>query len=237
MQKPVSGQIITDCSNCFTKNCSVLKNCTLECLDLITQLKKVGYFIAGQRILMEGSTARGIYFIESGQVKLYKSDNRGQDIILRFGGPGDVIGIDASEEKNEYEVSAMAIVNTTVCYLDYQSFMALAKRFPELSIELLKFYRKELAEIEQKSLKLATMTVPQKVADAILTMEAAFGSEGPQKPLKLVLSRQDMASLAGTTKEQVSKIVSELNSQNIIETRGKLIVILDPERLKELTNQ
>ncbi|HNS12195.1 MAG TPA: Crp/Fnr family transcriptional regulator [Bacteroidia bacterium] len=235
MQKPVSGQILIKCSECHTKDCSVLRNCSEECLDLITGLKKVGYFIAGQRILMEGSAAKGIYFIERGQVKIYKSDNRGQDVILRFAGPGDVIGIDASEDKNEYEVSAMAIIDTTVCFLDYQSFMSLTEQFPELAIELLKFFRKQMALLEQKSLKLATMTVPQKVADAIITMEAAFGSEGPGRPLKLILSRQDIANLAGTTKEQVSKIVSELNSQNIIETQGKLISILKPERLKELT--
>lgn len=234
MKKPVSGVHTTHCENCPTKDCSVLKNCSQECLDLITSLKRVSYFIAGQRIIMEGNTAKGIYFIESGQVKIYKSDSRGQDIILRFAKPGDVIGFSASDDTNEYQVSAMAIVPTTVCFLDYKAFMDLTERFPELSMQLLRFYREELANLQEKSLKLATMTVPQKVADAILTMNSAFGSGGPQKPLNLILSRQDIASLAGTTKEQVSKVISELNSQRIIQTQGKLISVLQYEKLKDL---
>ncbi len=234
MKKPVAGRHITHCANCPTKDCSVLQNCSPECLDLITKLKKVGYFISGQRILMEGSHAKGIYFIETGQVKIYKTDSRGQEIILRFAKPGDVIGFSTSDQTNEYLVSAMALTDTTVCYLDYSAFMELTERYPELAMQLLKFYRAELSGLEQKSLKLATMTVPQKVADAILTMESAFGSSGEKKPLNLILSRQDIASLAGTTKEQVSKVISDLNTQKIVETQGKLISILQHEKLQEL---
>ncbi len=234
MKKPVAGKNIIHCSDCSTKECSVLNRCTKECVDLVSKLKKVGYFMAGQRIIMEGSTAKGIYFVENGQVKIYKSDSRGQEIILRFAKPGDVIGFNASEESNEYQVSAMAITDATVCFLDSQTFMDLTGRFLELAIELLRFYKKELSGLEQKSLKLATMTVPQKVADALLTMETAFGSTGMNHTLNLILSRQDIANLAGTTKEQVSKVISDLKSQRIVETQGKFISILQPERLHEL---
>ena len=183
---------------------------------------------------MEGSHAKGIYLIETGQVKIYKTDSRGQEILLSFAKPGDVIGFSTSDQTNEYLVSAMALTDTTVCYLDYSAFMELTERYPELAMQLLKFYRAELSGLEQKSLKLATMTVPQKVADAILTMESAFGSSGEKKPLNLILSRQDIASLAGTTKEQVSKVISDLNTQKIVETQGKLISILQHEKLQEL---
>lgn len=234
MKKDALNTTAIHCANCAIKNCSVLKNCTDECLDLITDLKKVVSFVSGQRIIMEGNIARGIYFLESGQVKIFKSDRRGQEIILRFAKPGDVIGFNASEETNEYHVSAMAIVDSRVCFLDFNAFMDLTGHYPELSMSLLRFYRSELSGLELKSLKLATMTVPQKVADAILTMEAAFGSGGINKPLNLILSRQDIANLAGTTKEQVSKVISELNSQGVVETSGKLISILNLGKLQEL---
>ncbi|MBP6334249.1 MAG: Crp/Fnr family transcriptional regulator [Bacteroidia bacterium] len=234
MKKPASGKHIIHCSECSTKDCSVLKRCTTECLELLSNLKKVSFFLAGQRIIMEGSPASGMYFIESGQVKIYKSDRRGREVILRFAKPGDVIGFNASEDSNEYQISAMAISDTTVCFLESELFTKLANQFPELAIELLGFYKKELSITEQRSLKLATLTVVQKVADAILTMEVAFGTQGLNKPLNLVLSREDIARLAGTTKEQVSKIMSELKSQHIIETKGKSISILQTEKLKEV---
>lgn len=78
---------------------------------------------------------------------------------------------------------------------------------------------------------MATMTVPEKVADALLIMYEAYGSKGSSRTLNLTLSRQDIANLAGTTKEQVSKAISDLKSQGIIEAKGKHINLVDLDAL------
>jgi len=78
------------------------------------------------------------------------------------------------------------------------------------------------------------MTVPEKVADALVTMYEAYGAFGERNTLNLTLSRQDIANLASTTKEQVSKAISELKSKGIIDAKGKQIDLLDIDKLSAI---
>ncbi len=230
----VSTAEFIHCGDCKVKDCSVLRNCSAECLDVISVSKKMCRFVAGQRILMEGNQARGIYFVEEGKVKIYKSDNKGQEIILRFAREGDIIGYNTVEENSEYHVSAIAITDTVTCFLDADTFKDLTRKYPEFAYELLQFYKLQLQLTERKAFKMATMTVPEKVADALLAMYDAYGANGDGMTLNLTLSRQEIASLAGTTKEQVSKAISDLKVQGIIEAKGKAISLVDIRKLQQI---
>jgi len=185
----------------------------------------------GQRILMEGVESDGVYFINTGKVKVFKSDKDDKQLILRFAKSGEILGFCSMDERREQPVSAMALDDTVICYLDNKVFMRIIRDNPEFALGLLKFYNEELMEVENKSLKLARMNVPGKVADALVTMYEAYGTNGNNRTLNLALSRQDIANLAGTTKEQVSKSLSEFKSKGLINTKGKQIDILNFEAL------
>lgn len=222
------------CSNCKVKDCSILQHCGTACLDVISDAKKMCHFVPGQRILMEGNFAKGVYFIEEGKVKIYKTNSKGQEVILRFAGPGDIIGYNSTEDSSEYHVSAISISDAVTCFIDAVTFQRLMNEFPAFSLALLQYYKKQLQITEQKTLKMATMTVPEKVADALLIMYQAYGASGETRDLNLTLSRQDMANLAGTTKEQVSKAISDLKNQGIIDARGKHISLIDLDALRKI---
>jgi len=220
-----------DCTTCQTLGCSVLQNCTPECLGEISSEKRCFVYMKGQRILMEGVESDGVYFINTGKVKVFKSDKDDKQLILRFAKSGEILGFCSMDERREQPVSAMALDDTVICYLDNKVFMRIIRDNPEFALGLLKFYNEELMEVENKSLKLARMNVPGKVADALVTMYEAYGTNGNNRTLNLALSRQDIANLAGTTKEQVSKSLSEFKSKGLINTKGKQIDILNFEAL------
>ena len=188
----------------------------------------------GQRILMEGNVSQRIFFVKEGKIKIYKTDKSGHELILRFAKKGDIIGFGDLDTVSGQEESAMAIDETILCCLDQNVFVQLVRLYPELAIELLNFYRNELRNSEIKNFKLARLNVPGKVADALLTMYEAYGGNGNDHTINLVLSRQEIANLAGTTKEQVSKVLSEFHDQGIIHTKSKQIDILKMESLKAL---
>lgn len=225
------------CSECGLKNCSVLKYAEPACLEIISLNKRSRTFSAGQRIVMEGTPARCIFFVESGKIKIFKTDKRGREVILRFARSGDILGFNCCEENYEYQVSAMALTNAVACSLEISVFHELTKKYPGLNYELLRFYKKELIFMEEKALRLATMTVPEKVADALMYMYESYGSDPGSSSISLVMSRQDIANLAGTTKEQVSKVISDLKNRKIIEPQGKYIDILDFDWLSKAANR
>ncbi len=222
------------CHNCPVLDCSVLRHCTQDCLEKIDKLKKVVGFFKGQRILLEGNPARGVYFLLQGKVKLFKTDVRGQEVIIRFAKPGDIVGLSVNTERPENEVSASAMEDTMLCHVNHDAFVELLNSDAKLAFELLRFYRAELHKTEMRSLKLATMTVQEKVADALVTIYEAYGAEGKQRTLCLELSRQDIGNLAGTTKEQVSKVLTDLKNKGMIDTNGKQIDLINLSALMQL---
>ncbi|MCX6290701.1 MAG: Crp/Fnr family transcriptional regulator [Bacteroidetes bacterium] len=223
-----------DCSTCVSLGCSVLRNCSPECLQEVSAAKRCFVYVKGQRILMEGIESDGVYFINTGKVKIFKSDKDDKQLILRFAKSGEILGFCSIDERKEQPVSAVALDDTVICYLDNKDFMRIIRDNPELALGLLKFYNEELIEVENKSLKLARMNVPGKVADALMTMYDAYGSNGKNCTLNLMLSRQDIANLAGTTKEQVSKALSEFKLKGIVKTKGKQIDILNLNSLRSI---
>lgn len=98
------------------------------------------------------------------------------------------------------------------------------------------FFAEELQVSERKMRNLAHMSVKGRVAQALLTLKEKFGvtSEGF---IDIVLSRQDLASFAGTTYETVFRIMNELTQENILTVSGKNIVIADHEKLVRLTRE
>jgi CRP-like cAMP-binding protein len=86
--------------------------------------------------------------------------------------------------------------------------------------------------LQNRYFKATQMHVPAKVADALIMMYDAFG-EDTFGALNVKLSREDIAGLATTTKEQVSKVFSELKADGIIKAKGKKIEILNLTLLKK----
>lgn len=230
-QKHFANKVTVRCVNCEIKECSVLKNCSTECLESISDSKHVHFFLKGQRILLEGNPSKGIYFIKSGKVKIYKSDVIGSEQILRFAKAGDMLGLSTINGDKDGKISAMAISDVMLCQIRNDTFTEIIKKFPELTFELLSMLTCELQRSDDRFVKLASYSVKKRVVDSLLII---FEMEGESESFHLNLSRQEIANLACTTKEQVSKIFAELQSQKLISIAAKQVEILDIDKLRKL---
>jgi CRP/FNR family transcriptional regulator, polysaccharide utilization system transcription regulator len=166
-------------------------------------------------------------------IRLQKVTKNGDEVISRFVKAGEILGFLNEDDNNETAFSARAIDDTEICFIEYNTFINIVSENSDIALALLKFYANKVNELEEKYYKQAQMHVPSKVADALLTMYAAYGNT-ESGFLNLLLSRQEIAGLATTTKEQVSKILSEFKNAGIIRTRGKLIEIIDYNRLRNV---
>ncbi|MBA3901327.1 MAG: winged helix-turn-helix domain-containing protein [Bacteroidetes bacterium] len=99
--------------------------------------------------------------------------------------------------------------------------------------KLLMYFADELNHSEIKERDQAYLCVREKVADALLYLVKKFKTDHSHC-LNISLSRQDIADLAGTTKEQVSKILAEFKEDGVLELDKKRILIPDCEKLKEI---
>lgn len=215
------------CFNCPNRDCSILKHCDKHWLGFINDNKVITQYNKGQQIIFENTPFAGIYFVLSGKVKLFKTGSTGKQQIIRLLSLGDIFG-HRGIATNIYPVSATATEDSNICYLSKECFEETLLGNAELTFNLMTFYARELNNSETEARNLAQLSVRERVADAILKIHKCYNGS----PVNL--SRQDMADLAGTTKEQVSKYLSDFKNERIIDLNGKSISIIKMYKLAHL---
>lgn len=221
-------------SQCNLKTCMLCRLSLKEWIPAINGNKKNLQFNKGEILFHEGAEVTGIYFVYSGAVKVHKRWDNEKDLIVRFAKKGDIVGHRGLGKDNLFPVSATAIENSIVCFVDLDFFLSSLKVNHDMLFQLMMFYAAELKESERNMRNLAHMTVKGRIAQSLLTIQDKFGNDS-EGYIDLVLSRQDLASFSGTTYETFFRIINELTKEKIIRISGKKIAITDPLKIQALT--
>lgn len=220
---------------CDTDSCFLCKSCLPEWHPAIAANKRNFKVKKGQIIFREGDPVTGIYFVYSGNVKVYKKWDDDKELIIRFAKKGAIFGHRGMGKNLTYPVSAAALEDGVVCYMDMDFFEATLKVNTKFTYDLLMFFADELKESERKMRNLAHMPVKGRVAEALLALENQFGKT-EYGFINIDLSRQDLASYAGATYETVFRMMNELINESLIKVAGKSIAIINHDGLSRLVH-
>lgn len=223
-------------SVCNITDCYLCSRCIDDWLLAIQSNKKYYVLKKGQPIFTEGDKVTGIFFVNSGTVKVHKQWDKEKEIITRFAVGGDIIGHLGLGKDPIYPVSATAITETKVSYINLNFFNSTLKVNPALTQDLMQFFANELQESQKMMRNLAHMTVKARISNTFLSLERQFGTD-VHAAINVDLSRQDMASYSGTTYETLFKVINELANLKLIKQIGKRIAIIDVAKLKHLVDQ
>ncbi|MGF7041856.1 CRP-like cAMP-binding protein [Mucilaginibacter lappiensis] len=218
---------------CDTKSCFLCRNCLNEWQPAILAHKTNYKVKKGEVIFKEGDPVTGIYFVYSGNVKVYKKWDKDKELIVRFAKQGSIFGHRGLGIGSTYPISAAALEPTVVCYVDVAFFEASLKVNPDFTHQLLLFFMEELKQSERKMRNLAHMSVKGRVAEALISLQNQFGATADGF-INIDLSRQDLASYAGATYETVFRMMNELVSEKLISLSGKSISITNHEELSKM---
>lgn len=217
---------------CNLTSCFLCTHCIPEWKDLIALKKTTLLIKKGKNIFVEGDKVKGIFFLYKGAVKIYQQWGEEKQLILRFATAGDILGHRGIGGTNIYPISATALEDTYACFITNDFLESTLKANPSFTYKLMHFYATELQRAEKRMRNMAHMEVKGRIADALLELHAVFGVD-EHKYIAVAVTRQDIASYAGTTYETVFKFFTELIDEKIITTAGKAIKINYPEKLKQ----
>lgn len=219
---------------CDLQSCFLCQRCLPDWLPAVSSHKENRRFKKGAAIFREGDPVEGIFFIYSGKVKVHQQWSDEKQIIIRFAKQGDMIGYRGLGNEKVYPVSAIALEEVIVCFIDIVFFEATLQVNHNLTYELMNFYANELQEAERRMRNLAHMEVKGRIAETLLMLKRTFGNNEAGF-IDITLTKQDMASYSGTTYETFSRMANELIKEKIIAVSGKNIRILKLKKLEELT--
>ncbi|HEY6955944.1 MAG TPA: Crp/Fnr family transcriptional regulator [Flavisolibacter sp.] len=217
-------------SGCDLKTCLLCQLCQKEWIPAVDPHRSNFKYDRGELIFEEGKEVKGIYFVYEGTVKVHKHWGQDKELILRFAKQGNIIGHRGLGQDLVYPVSGTAIELTTVCFVDLEFFKASLKTNYDFLYELLQFFANELKESETNMRNLAHMSVKGRIAQALLTLEKKFGCSD-KGFISLSISRQDLASFAGTTYETVFRVLNEFVEDDAIIINGREIKIANKSTL------
>jgi CRP-like cAMP-binding protein len=186
-------------------------------------------------MFMEGDSSKYLYFVVSGKVKTYKTNEFGKDYITEIYKEKDFFGYSALFGDTTHKESAMAIENSEIATIPKQDFFQLLNSNSTLSLKFIKLLSSNYSESQEKLLKLAYDSSRKRVAEALLFISRKYQQEGKSEA-RFILQRENISSLAGISRESVSRNLSEFRDERLIETDNCSIKIIDVQKLERLKN-
>ncbi|HRQ49566.1 MAG TPA: Crp/Fnr family transcriptional regulator [Agriterribacter sp.] len=155
------------CNTCRVRNCSVLRNCSNDTLERLSDNKKYLHFQKGARLLMEGQRGGGIYFIRSGIAKIELNGKNGRPLILRLAGPGSVFGHRILGSNDEQPLSVEAVEDLYVCHISPATYDQLLEKSPALHSGMMQSLLDEMRQVELHAVRLTHLSVKERVAGSL----------------------------------------------------------------------
>ena len=206
--------------------CSTFAGLSEDQLSEIAAVATPRHFKKGELIFHQGDLSNFFYVIQQGIVKTYKVSSFGKHIIVRIASLGDTLNASALFGEKHF-VSAQAIDEVVVLSVRKKEFFSFVNKYPLIAMNIVTILGKGLDREYERILDLVGETVEQRLCNFLFMLFSKFGTT-------LLLTREELAELAGTTTETTIRVLSKLKAAGIISSgRGK-IVILDQTKLQAL---
>lgn len=216
---------------------SVLDGLPEEDLNFLYAHKSEQVYGKGEVIFREGAYPSGIFFIKKGRVKKYKADQTGGAQIIYIAQAGELIGFSAVLADSRYPDSAAALEESKIIFIPREDFQKTLRHSPILNARLLKILSREFAVLTNSLTLFSRKNVKERLALHLLVLQEKYKDvNGAQQVIEINLSREDLANLVGTARENVVRILSEFKDAGWIETKGRKIVLRDIKKLVELAD-
>jgi CRP-like cAMP-binding protein len=220
---------------CLEANSSVFKGLSPKDKELIDQHHSYATFKKGQLIIKDGDKARGLIFLVSGKVKIFKVGVGGREQILKMVRQNGIIGYRTLISESTHTVSAEAVEDSTVCIIEKGVLARLLKKNADLSYRLMKIITEELVFLSNRTVSLTQKHIRGRVAESLLVLRDTYGMEADGKTIRISLSREDIANLSNMTTSNAIRTLSNLASEGVIGMEGRRIRILDIKNLDRIS--
>jgi CRP-like cAMP-binding protein/ActR/RegA family two-component response regulator len=204
-------------------------------LEAITSDRNINRYKKKQIIYSEGNHPNRLYYVLKGKVKAYKTNEDGKELITELFSKGDFVGYVALLEKSTYKDSAETLEDTELAIIPREDFDELIDKNPEVSRKFIQLLARNISEKENQLLTLAYSSLRKKVADALLMIQAKYRNNADE-PFHIDISRENLATVAGTATESLIRTLSDFRGEKLIDIREGRIVILNQLKLENMLN-
>jgi CRP-like cAMP-binding protein len=219
------------------KSESVLNNLPEEEFEHLCANMTEKQYEKGDILFREGTAPSGIFFIKKGKIKKYKLDHDSKEHIIYVANPGELLGYHAILSEERYPDSAAALEESVIAFIPKKDFLDTLQESKVLSQRLLKTLSHEFAVLTNSISVFAQRSVRERLAIMLIVLREKFKAETAEgEEIAINISRNDLANMVGTAKENVVRFLKEFKVAGILNASGRKIFVKDVKKLVEISN-
>lgn len=190
-------------------------------------------YSSGELIFGEGDSCTGLYVVQTGNVRIFKSSACGREQVLSIDGPGSSIAELPVFDGGTYPASAQAVSNCTLLFFSRQDFQALCLQHPQVALKVLRVIGGRLRRLVGIIEELSFTTIRHRLIALLVRLGKADGVRtGDTITLTLPANNSELAAQIGTVRELVSRNLSRLQSEGLIQMDNRKLEIPSLKRLE-----
>lgn len=207
-------------------------------MDTIAASAPMKTYTAGELLFSPTQPSEVLFILKRGRVRVFRVSGDGRALTTAIVSPGTIFGEMVLLGQRMHDNFAEALDDVVVCVMSRAEVNRLLLSDARIAARITEILGSRLVELEQRLSDSVFKSVPQRVATTLLTLAAEPRPAGPARVLgrggpQIALTHQQIAALAGTSRETTTKVLREFAGQNLIRLARGRITVLDAERLTE----
>jgi len=187
----------------------------------------------GNIILFEEDPGDSLFIINEGKVKITRLSEEGKEVILSILGEGEFFGEMSLLDGESRSANVIALSDSEVFILKRQNFLEIIHKNPQIAITLLEELARRIRKSDQQIEFLSLSDAENRVALTLLRLAEESGTfKMGQVTIDELPMQQDMANMSGTSRETISRMLSDFKDKEYIDRKGKKLIILDYEKFR-----
>ncbi len=219
----------------FLKNLTIFSGLDEDTLNQISKIGMRKSFSKNSVIIFEDEKSSAFYLIIKGKLKVSRVSDDGKEVILTILNEKDFFGEMSILDEAECSANVIALENSEIFIIQRNEFLNLLNKYPDISIALLKELINRIRYADTKIKSLGLNNAEQKVASVVIELMNKSGRiDENRAELDEIPFQHDLANMAGTSRETISRTLNSFVRRGLIEFNGSKLTILDFSKFMEL---
>ena len=233
MKAPYGLEIIENCVACPHLQERLFCDLPPATLEHLSQITSPSSYPKGATLFVEGQTARGVFILCNGRVKLSTCSKDGKTLIVRIAESGEVLGLPATLTGKSYELTAEVVEPSQANFISRADFLNFLRDHGEATLrvaqQLGETYHTAVAEMRSIGL---SHSAGERLARFLLDWCAVHGNQKSATHVTLTLTHEEIAQAIGASRETVTRVFSEFKKKNLLQMKGSTLIIPDKTALE-----
>ena len=237
MKGPYGLELNDGCKTCKVRGSSFFCQLPAASVRDFDDIKSTATYPKGALLFVEKQESRGVYVLCEGEVKLTISSAEGKTMIMRIARAGELLGLMAAMSATPYEVTAETIYPCQVAFVRRDDFLRFIAKHPEAAQNVVKQMSSQYhGACEQLRTVGLSASAQEKLARLLLSWSEGIQQTKEGTRIKLPLTHEEIAEFIGTTRETVTRTLSDFKGRHLVSIQGSTLMIPNRAALESFAN-